>query len=154
MKGILISLGATLIAVLVLVIAQFFSSQQEVIAAPASSSDYTVTPSGLKYRDVKAGTGDQPQKSQLVFVHYTGKLENGRKFDSSRDRGNPFSFRLGVGEVIKGWDEGVATMKVGGQRELVIPPELGYGSQGAGGVIPPNATLIFDVELIKITPKG
>lgn len=150
MKGILISLGVTLVAVLVLVVAQIFAPPEEVIAAP----EYITTPSGLKYRDIKVGTGPMAEKDQIVFVHYTGKLENGRKFDSSRDRGTPFAFRLGVGEVIKGWDEGIASMRVGGQRELIIPPELGYGSQGAGGIIPPNATLIFDVELLKVNPKG
>ncbi len=151
LKGILVSFAVTVVAVLVLVIAQFVSGQEQVVAAPAA--EYITTPSGLKYRDIKVGTGPSPENGQLVFVHYTGKLENGRKFDSSRDRGTPFAFRLGVGEVIKGWDEGIATMKVGGQRELVIPPELGYGAQGAGGVIPPNATLIFDVELIRIAPR-
>ncbi len=150
LKGILISLGVTLVAVLVLVVAQIFAPPEEVIAAP----EYITTPSGLKYRDIKVGTGPMAEKDQIVFVHYTGKLENGRKFDSSRDRGTPFAFRLGVGEVIKGWDEGIASMRVGGQRELIIPPELGYGSQGAGGIIPPNATLIFDVELLKVNPKG
>jgi FKBP-type peptidyl-prolyl cis-trans isomerase len=107
------------------------------------------TPSGLKYVDIKEGDGAVPQIGQTVVVHYTGTLEDGTKFDSSRDRG-PFQFKLGVGQVIKGWDEGVASMKVGGRRKLIIPADLGYGSRGAGGVIPPNATLIFDVELLKI----
>jgi len=109
------------------------------------------TPSGLKYIEIKEGTGAQPQAGQTVSVHYTGTLEDGTKFDSSRDRNQPFSFKLGAGQVIKGWDEGLSTMKVGGQRQLIIPPGLGYGSRGAGGVIPPNATLIFDVELLKIS---
>ncbi|MCW6035706.1 FKBP-type peptidyl-prolyl cis-trans isomerase [Spirulina subsalsa FACHB-351] len=108
------------------------------------------TDSGLQYEEIVEGTGASPQKGQTVVVHYTGTLENGQKFDSSRDRGQPFSFKIGVGQVIKGWDEGVGTMKVGGQRKLIIPPELGYGARGAGGVIPPNATLLFDVELLKI----
>lgn len=108
------------------------------------------TPSGLQYVDVQEGTGASPQRGQTVVVHYTGTLEDGTKFDSSRDRGQPFQFKIGVGQVIKGWDEGVGTMKVGGRRELIIPAELGYGARGAGGVIPPNATLKFDVELLKI----
>jgi len=108
------------------------------------------TPSGLKYIDTEVGTGDSPTTGQTVKVHYTGTLTDGKKFDSSVDRGQPFSFKIGVGQVIKGWDEGVATMKVGGKRTLIIPPDLGYGERGAGGVIPGNATLLFDVELLGI----
>ncbi|EAZ94053.1 FKBP-type peptidyl-prolyl cis-trans isomerase [Crocosphaera chwakensis CCY0110] len=108
------------------------------------------TESGLKYIDVTEGDGESPTQGQTVTVHYTGTLENGKKFDSSRDRNKPFSFKIGVGQVIKGWDEGVASMKVGGQRILIIPSDLGYGARGAGGVIPPNATLIFDVELLEV----
>jgi ketosteroid isomerase-like protein len=106
------------------------------------------TSSGLRYIDLKVGTGESPTSGQMVTVHYTGTLENGTKFDSSVDRCQPFTFPIGIGKVIKGWDEGVMTMKVGGKRRLIIPPELGYGSRGAGNVIPPNATLIFDVELL------
>jgi FKBP-type peptidyl-prolyl cis-trans isomerase FkpA len=108
------------------------------------------TKSGLKYIDEKEGTGAEAKKGDTVDVHYTGWLKDGKKFDSSKDRGRPFTFQLGAGMVIKGWDEGVAGMKVGGQRKLIIPPELGYGARGAGGVIPPNAELTFEVELLKI----
>ena len=112
------------------------------------------TPSGLRYEDVVVGDGEQASAGSSAQVHYTGWLWQdgaaGRKFDSSRDRGEPFEFPLGAGHVIRGWDEGVQGMKVGGTRRLVIPPELGYGARGAGGVIPPNATLLFEVELLGI----
>ncbi len=106
------------------------------------------TDSGLRYEDIVVGTGASPQSGHQVTVHYTGTLDDGTKFDSSLDRGQPFTFQIGLGRVIKGWDEGVMTMKVGGKRKLVIPPQLGYGARGAGGVIPPNATLVFEVELL------
>jgi FKBP-type peptidyl-prolyl cis-trans isomerase FkpA len=114
----------------------------------------TTTPSGLKIEEVKVGTGDVAVAGKNVTVHYTGWLTDGvikgKKFDSSKDRGEPFEFTLGEGMVIKGWDEGVQGMKVGGTRLLTIPAALGYGSRGAGGVIPPNATLLFEVELLKV----
>lgn len=119
-------------------------------ARAAQGGKMITTPSGLRYVDVVVGTGPSPKPGQSCTVHYTGTLDNGRKFDSSRDRGEPFTFTIGQGDVIKGWDEGVATMKVGGRRTLTIPPALGYGARGAGGVIPPNATLTFDVELLSI----
>lgn len=104
----------------------------------------------LQKEDSKVGTGDEAVTGKQVTVHYTGWLANGTKFDSSKDRGTPFSFQLGGGQVIKGWDQGVVGMKVGGIRKLTIPPELGYGARGAGGVIPPNATLVFEVELLGV----
>jgi len=112
------------------------------------------TPSGLKIIDTQPGTGASPKTGQTCVMHYTGWLyedgTKGKKFDSSVDRNEPFEFKIGVGQVIRGWDEGVSTMKVGGKRTLIIPPELGYGARGAGGAIPGNATLIFDVELLGI----
>lgn len=113
-------------------------------------SDYVTTESGLKYYDLEVGEGATPQQGQQVRVHYTGWLEDGTKFDSSLDRGQPFTFVLGAGRVIPGWDEGLATMQVGGKRQLVLPSELAYGEKGAGSVIPPNATLIFEVELLDV----
>jgi len=115
-----------------------------------SSNQEVTTSSGLKYVDQVLGTGDVAVAGKTTTVHYTGWLENGKKFDSSVDRGQPFSFPLGGGRVIRGWDEGVEGMKVGGKRKLTIPSDLGYGSRGAGGVIPPNAILIFDVELLGV----
>jgi peptidylprolyl isomerase len=124
-------------------------------AAPAQEiGKMTTTSSGLQIDDTQIGTGATPRTGQICVMHYTGWLyENGakgKKFDSSLDRGQPFEFRIGQGQVIRGWDEGVATMKVGGKRTLIIPPELGYGARGAGGVIPPNATLLFEVELLGV----
>jgi len=110
------------------------------------------TPSGLKITDITVGTGAEAKSGDKVWVNYRGTLTNGKEFDSSYSRNEPFNFPLGAGRVIRGWDEGVSGMKVGGKRKLVIPPDLAYGERGAGGVIPPNATLIFDVELVKITP--
>lgn len=109
-----------------------------------------VNPSGLKYVDHVMGTGASPQKGQQVSVHYTGRLTDGKKFDSSHDRNQPFQFQIGAGQVIRGWDEGIATMKIGGKRTLTIPPDLGYGTAGFPGAIPPNATLLFDVELLGV----
>jgi peptidylprolyl isomerase len=124
-------------------------------AAMAQAAGATITtPSGLKITDSKVGTGATPKPGQICVMHYTGWLyeggAKGKKFDSSVDRGQPFEFPIGRRQVIAGWEEGVATMKVGGKRTLIIPPELGYGARGAGGVIPPNATLIFDVELLDV----
>ncbi len=174
LKEILISLGVMVVCCVLLVVAQIGgANRNQAIAAemtpvatvaaapatppaqetptPAETKEKTVitTDSGLKYVDLVEGTGASPELGKKVTVHYTGTLENGKKFDSSVDRGQPFSFTIGVGQVIKGWDEGVASMKVGGRRQLIIPPELGYGSRGIGP-IPPNSTLLFDVELLGV----
>lgn len=113
-----------------------------------SNSNMVKTASGLQYQDISQGTGAAPQQGQTVSVHYTGWLADGKKFDSSLDRGQPLQFALGTGRVIKGWDEGLSTMRIGGKRRLVIPPDLAYGAQGSPPVIPPNATLTFEVELL------
>ena len=120
------------------------------LGGPMSAEKSQILASGLRITDLEVGTGAEAVAGQTVVVHYRGTLENGKQFDASYDRGKPFTFPLGRGQVIKGWDEGVQGMKVGGKRKLVIPPELGYGTRGAGGVIPPNATLIFEVELLDI----
>ena len=124
------------------------------VTTPVRAQHVTMTADGLGIIDTKVGTGATPKAGQTVVVHYTGWLydngKRGKKFDSSVDRGQPFEFPLGKGQVIPGWDEGVATMKVGGERTLIIPPSLGYGANGAGGVIPPNATLLFDVKLLAV----
>lgn len=121
--------------------------------ATPEEKNVTTTESGLQYTDLVEGTGATPQKGQKVTVHYTGTLQDGTKFDSSRDRDRPFEFKIGVGQVIKGWDEGVGSMKVGGRRQLVIPPDLGYGARGIGP-IPPNSTLLFDVELLDVASSS
>lgn len=123
---------------------------QSTSAAQSGAAKEVTLPDGLKYTDDQVGTGTEAVAGKTVVVHYTGWLTDGSKFDSSHDRNQPFSFPLGRGQVIKGWDEGVAGMKVGGKRTLTIPPELGYGARGAGGVIPPNATLKFEVELLDV----
>ena len=126
----------------------FTFAEEKKMSSKEAAGQVVTTESGLQYIDLVVGTGRQAELGDTATVHYTGWLADGRKFDSSVDRKEPFSFRVGAGQVIKGWDEGVGTMKVGGKRKLTIPPQLGYGARGAGNVIPPNATLTFDVELL------
>ena len=145
--------SALLAAVVTLGLPVFGSPIMDQSAMSQSSAKPVTTSSGLQIIDTKPGTGAAPRTGQTVSVHYTGWLyvngAKGKKFDSSVDRNEPLEFAVGTGRVIRGWDEGVGSMKVGGKRTLIIPPEMGYGSRGAGGVIPPNATLVFDVELLK-----
>jgi FKBP-type peptidyl-prolyl cis-trans isomerase len=136
----IIAIGA--VAVLAVAVAAY------AIAHRARTGNEITTASGLKYTDIVEGTGESPRAGQTVVVHYTGTLENGKKFDSSFDRGKPAEFRIGVGEVIKGWEEGLMSMKVGGKRKLVIPAAIGYGARGRPPDIPGNSTLVFEVELL------
>jgi len=126
----------------------FTFAEEKKMSSNEAAGQVVTTESGLQYIDLVVGAGRQAELGDTATVHYTGWLADGKKFDSSVDRKEPFSFRVGAGQVIKGWDEGVGTMKVGGKRKLIIPPQLGYGARGAGNVIPPNATLTFDVELL------
>src|SRR6185437_13830433 len=127
---------------------QAATTQQAV--APASTTTTQAPVTELQVQDIKVGNGAEAKPGKIVTVHYTGTLTDGKKFDSSLDRGQPFKFHLGAGEVIQGWDKGLVGMKVGGERKLIIPPQMAYGERGAGGVIPPNATLIFDVQLLAV----
>jgi peptidylprolyl isomerase len=149
------SLASALLALAIIsVLGGVFAAGTTTTARAQGAGKTMTTPSGLQITDSKVGTGATPNPGQICVMHYTGWLyqdgAKGKKFDSSLDRGTPFEFAIGKHQVIRGWDEGVATMKAGGKRTLIIPPELGYGARGAGGVIPPNATLIFDVELLEV----
>jgi peptidylprolyl isomerase len=143
-------ISAIVIALLIAVIAAAWMSSGADAQDKKPEEKVITTKSGLKYIDVKVGNGKEAKAGDMVSVHYTGRLKDGKKFDSSVDRNMPFDFPLGAGKVIKGWDEGVAGMKEGGKRKLIIPPDLGYGARGAGNVIPPNAELHFEVELLKV----
>lgn len=136
-------------AVIIVVLAAGAAAYLFVPGLPGRAGAKVTTASGLQYTDLVVGTGPSPRRGQTAVVHYTGKLTDGTKFDSSRDKGQPYPFVMGTGPVIQGWHEGIATMKVGGRRELIIPPALGYGARG-NGTIPPNATLVFDVELLDV----
>ena len=124
--------------------------QTEPTPTPMPTPQEIVTPSGLRYTDLQVGEGAEAAKGKTVEVHYTGWLEDGTKFDASLDPSHPFTFRIGIDDVIQGWHQGITGMKVGGRRRLVVPPELGYGKQGMGRIVPPNATLIFEVELVNV----
>src|SRR5688572_6218831 len=138
------------IAIVVVVVVALSAVSYVMMYRGSAPGTEVATASGLKYIDMVEGTGATPQKGQTVTVHYTGTLENGEKFDSSVDRGQPYEFRIGEGAVIRGWDEGLASMKVGGKRKLTIPPVLGYGQRGSPPNIPPNSILLFDVELLGV----
>jgi len=145
----IIIIGLLVAALAIYGIARFRQQRQNQFTL---GENMITTDSGLQYEDLVSGKGAEAQPGDEVSVHYTGWLQDGTKFDSSVDRNQPFEFTLGANEVIPGWDEGVSGMRVGGVRQLVVPPELGYGSQGAGSIIPPNATLVFEVELLAVNP--
>ncbi len=151
MKSVIVILATTMLALTTLAVAQTAPAHQPAASGPTKvTGEPTKTASGLEYWDIKVGTGAVAQTGQQVKVDYTGWLTNGKKFDSSVGTGRPFDFKLGAGNVIKGWDEGIVGMKVGGKRQLRIPPDLAYGEKGYPGAIPPNATLIFDVRLVDV----
>jgi peptidylprolyl isomerase len=144
------ALFATLLAAVGPLLLPAFAEQEKGRADASIAGREVINPSGLRYVDLRPGQGDEAQTGKIVEVHYVGWLEDGTKFDSSRDREHPFTFRLGTGDAIKGWDEGLLGMKVGGKRKLTIPPELGFGKQGIGSVVPPNAILHYEFELLGV----